>query len=191
MTPAAIPRDAIKSAKILHISAISQAISKSACDSVFVAIKIAKDTDVTISYDTNLRMSLWPLDRATAIIQHIVLLSDIMLPSFGDAQVLTGLVGPDAICDLYLGLGVGTIAMTLGEQGAMIATTKERKRLKPYKINCLDATGAGDTFNGAFLARIAAGDNVFESGQYANAAALSITGYGATGSIQNLMRCGH
>ena len=184
MTPAEIPKDAIKSAKILHISAISQAISESACDAVFAAIKIAKDAEVAISYDTNLRLSLWPLDRAMAIIQRTAQLSDIILPSLEDAQALTRLEDPDSICDLYLNLGVGTVAMTMGEQGAMIATSEMRKCLTPYKINCLDATGAGDTFDGAFLARIAAGDDVFDAGKYANAAAaLSTTGFGATGPI--------
>jgi 2-dehydro-3-deoxygluconokinase len=184
MSPAKIPRDAIKSAKILHTSAISQAISESACDAVFAAVKIGKEAGVTISYDTNLRLSLWPLDRATAIIQRTAALSDIMLPSYGDAQALTGLKSPDDICDHYLGLGVSTVAMTMGEQGAMIATPDKRKHLAPHKINCLDATGAGDTFDGAFLARIVAGDDVFESGQYANAAAaLSTTGFGATEPI--------
>ncbi len=184
MTSAEIPKDAIKLTKTLHISAISQAISENACDSVFAAIKIGKDAGVTIAYDTNLRLSLWPLERAKAIIQGTVLLSDILLPGLDDAQVLTGLEDPDDICDYYLGLGVGTVAMTMGKQGVMIATSEKRERLSPYKINCLDATGAGDTFNGAFLARIAAGDDVFESGQYANAAAaLSTTGFGATMAI--------
>ena len=184
MTPAEMPKDAIKSAKILHISAISQAISESACDAVFAAIKIAKDAEVTISYDTNLRLSLWPLDRAMAIIQRTAQLSDIILPGLDDAQALTRLEDPDTICDLYLSFGVGTVAMTMGEQGAMIATSGMRKRLAPHKVNCLDATGAGDTFDGAFLARIVAGDDVFEAGQYANAAAaLSTTGFGATGPI--------
>ena len=184
MTPAGMPIDAIRSAKILHISAISQAISESACDAVFAAIKIAKDAGIMISYDTNLRISLWPLDRAMAITQRTAQLSNIILPSLDDAKALTGLEDPDAICDLYLRFGVGTVAMTMGEQGAMIATSEMRKVLSPYTINCLDSTGAGDTFDGAFLARIAAGDCVFEAGQYANAAAaLSTTGFGATGPI--------
>ena len=184
MTPADMPTDAIKSAKILHISAISQAISESACDAVFAAIKIAKDADVTVSYDTNLRLSLWPLDRATAIVQRTAELSDIILPGLEDAQALTGLNDPNAICDLYLELGIGTVALTMGEQGALIATSNKRKQLAPHLIDCVDATGAGDAFDGAFLARIAAGDDVFDAALYANAAAaLSTTGFGAIASI--------
>ena len=44
----------------------------------------------------------------------------------------------------------------------------------------MDATGAGDTFAGAFLVRLAAGDDAFAAGRWANAAAaLATTGYGA------------
>ncbi len=184
MTPDEMPKAAIQAAKILHISAISQAISDSACDAVFAAIQMAKEAGVTVSYDTNLRLSLWPLDRATAIIQRTAAMSDIILPGLEDAQALTGLEDPNAIVDLYLELGVGTVALTLGEQGAIIATASERHHLPPHKVDCIDATGAGDTFDGAFLARIAAGEPAFEAAVYANAAAaLSTTGYGAIASI--------
>lgn len=184
MKPADIPEAAIRNSKILHISAISQAISESACDAVFAAIQIARDAGVRISYDTNLRMSLWPLDRATAVIQRTAALSDIILPGLDDAIALTGFEDPNEIIDCYLALGVGTVALTLGEQGAIVATADERHHIKPCLVDCVDATGAGDTFDGAFLARIAAGDGALEAGRYANAAAaLSTTGFGAIAPI--------
>ena len=44
----------------------------------------------------------------------------------------------------------------------------------------MDATGAGDCFCGAALARIVAGDSIWEAARYANAAAaLATTGFGA------------
>ena len=184
MTPGDIPSDAIRSAKILHISAISQAISETACDAVFAAIEVARDAGVTVSYDTNLRLALWPLERARAIINRTIELSDIILPGLEDAQALTGLEDPNAIVDAYLNMGVGTVALTMGEQGALVATANERRQLAPHKVDCLDATGAGDTFDGALLARIAAGDDVFDAALYANAAAaISTTGFGAIASI--------
>ncbi|HVI88490.1 MAG TPA: sugar kinase, partial [Dongiaceae bacterium] len=64
MTPADMPADYIAGARLLHVSAISQAISASACDAVFRAIEIARSHQVLVSYDSNLRLNLWPLDRA-------------------------------------------------------------------------------------------------------------------------------
>ncbi|KAF1050575.1 MAG: Sulfofructose kinase [Burkholderia gladioli] len=53
-----------------------------------------------------------------------------------------------------------------------------------FPVNALDATGAGDCFGGAFVARIVAGDDPFEAARYANAvAALSTCGYGAVAPI--------
>jgi 2-dehydro-3-deoxygluconokinase len=47
-------------------------------------------------------------------------------------------------------------------------------------VDAVEATGAGDTFAGAFLARLAAGDDAFAAGRWANAAAeLATTGCGA------------
>ena len=97
MGPADIPVDYIKGAKILHVSAISQAISASAADAVFAAIAAARSADVIVSYDTNLRLKLWPLERARAIIHATVAQSQILpARSLDDAQLLTGLASPDA-----------------------------------------------------------------------------------------------
>src|SRR5262249_50327307 len=68
MTSDDVPAEMIREAKVLHASGISQAISSSAADAVFTAIRIARGAGVLVSYDTNLRLRLWPLDRARAVI---------------------------------------------------------------------------------------------------------------------------
>ena len=77
-------------------------------------------------------------------------------------------------------LGAPLVALKMGSEGALLATTQARCRLPAFRVEAVDATGAGDTFDGAFLARLLAGDDVETAGRYANvAAALSTTGYGA------------
>lgn len=179
MTPADLPVDALKSAKILHVSGISQAISDSAADTVFEAMRLTREAGGKVSYDTNLRLKLWPLDRARAVIHAAVAQSDIVLPGEDDAALLTGHTDPDAIVDTYLNLGAQVVALTMGPNGTLVATPDERQHVQGRKVNAIDATGAGDTFDGAFLARISAGDTPFEAAHYANAAAaLSTQGYG-------------
>jgi 2-dehydro-3-deoxygluconokinase len=132
-----------------------------------------------VSYDTNLRLKLWPLERARAVIHAAVACSDIVLPGLDDAALLTGHTEPDAIVDAYLDLGAGVVALTLGPDGTLVATPEERQHVPGRKVEAVDATGAGDTFDGAFLARLSKGDTPFEAARYANAAAaLSTQGYG-------------
>jgi 2-dehydro-3-deoxygluconokinase len=175
-----VPEDYIARANILHVSGISQAISDSACDAVFHAMEIARANGVKVSYDPNLRLQLWPLDRARAVIHGAMASCNIALPGLEDAQRLTGLEAPEAIADFYLSLGAEIVVLTLGPDGALVATGGERRLIPGRKVAAVDATAAGDTFDGAFLAEYLRGADPFRAADYANAAAaLSTQGYGA------------
>ena len=184
MTPEFLPRACIESASILHVSGISQAISPGAADAVFAAIDMARGAGRLVSYDTNLRLKLWPLARARAITHEAMRACDIALPGLDDAQQLTGLSGPDLIADFYLHLGAKVVALTLGAQGALGATPERRARVASIKVATVDATGAGDTFDGAFLAEYLATGDAFAAGRFAcAAAALGTRGFGAVGPM--------
>ncbi len=186
MGPNDLPTEALCGAKILHVSGISQAISDIASDAVFEAIKIVKAAGGRISYDTNLRLKLWPIERARAIIHAAMAMCDIALPGYDDAIVLTGLEDPDAIVDFYQSLGPGVVALTLGSRGTLVATRDHRELVNSTPVDAVDATAAGDTFDGAILAQLAAEKPPFEAAKYANAAAaLSTLGYGAVAPMPN------
>ncbi|NNM71564.1 sugar kinase [Enterovirga aerilata] len=178
--PDDLPVDLIAGAKVLHVSGISQAISASCADAVFAAIRHAKANGRLVCYDTNLRLALWPLDRARAVIHAAVALCDIARPGLDDARKLTGLEKPDAIADFYLGLGPGIVAMTLGKDGTLVATPQERRLVPTRKVEAVDASGAGDTFGGAFLSEWLRTGDPFRAAAFGNAAAaLKTLGYGA------------
>jgi 2-dehydro-3-deoxygluconokinase len=184
MGPADVPAAMIAKAGILHVSGISQAISASAADMVFEAIRVAKAAGVTVCYDTNLRLRLWPLARARAVTNAAMAMADIALPGLDDARQLTGLSDPDAIADFYLGRGSSIVAMTLGKDGALVVTRNDRRRVPSIKVDAVDATGAGDCFDGAFLAEWLRTRDPFAAARYATAAAaLSTTGYGAVAPL--------
>jgi 2-dehydro-3-deoxygluconokinase len=191
LTDVDVPADWISSASILHVSGISQAISSTAADAVFAAIQIARQNKVVVSYDTNLRLKLWPLPRARAITHEAMLYADIAMPGLDDAQQLTGLTEPDAIADFYLRLGAKIVALTLGKNGALIATPAKRECIPPIRVEAVDATGAGDAFDGAFLAEYLASGDAFIAGRFANVAAgLSTLGYGAIAPLPTRAQVG-
>ncbi|WP_353187279.1 sugar kinase [Bosea sp. (in: a-proteobacteria)] len=182
--PGDLPLGLIGAARIVQASGISQAISASACDAVFAAFETARAAGVLTAYDTNLRLKLWPLTRARAIIHAACAMADIVLPGLDDATQLTGLSEPDAIVDVYLGLGARVVALTLGHEGSLVATPVRRERFRPIKVDAIDATGAGDCYDGAFLAEYLRTGDAFAAGAYANvAAALSTQGYGAVAPV--------
>jgi 2-dehydro-3-deoxygluconokinase len=189
MTPSDLPRERIAAARVLHLSGITLAISSSACDTAYAAIEIARAAGVKVSFDTNLRLKLWPIGRARAVMNDVMACSDICLPSLDDMVAITGLTEPGAIVDHCLRQGAKVVALKLGSDGALLANASQRHRLAAHPCQPVDATGAGDTFGGAFVARLIAGDDLLSAGRYACvAAALSTEGYGAVAPIPHAQR---
>jgi 2-dehydro-3-deoxygluconokinase len=189
MSPASLPREHIRRARVLHLSGISLAISTSACDAAYAAIDEARAAGVQVSFDTNLRLKLWSLDRARAVMNDVIARSDICLPSLDDIVAITGIEDPEALVDHCLRRGARVVALKLGDQGALVADASRRVRIPAHPCRPVDATGAGDTFGGAFVARLVAGDELEPAGRYAAAAAaLSTEGYGAVAPIPHANR---
>ena len=187
MTPADLPHELLANCRWLHISGISQAISTSACDTVFAAIDAVHGYGGKVSFDSNLRLKLWPLDRARAVIRATIPLADIFLPSIEDMQQLSGLADADEILDWCFAAGAGTVVLKLGRDGALYGTAAERHRVAGHQVKAVDATGAGDCFGGSLLARLVAGDTLAQSVAYANAAAaLTTLGFGAVAPIPGM-----
>jgi 2-dehydro-3-deoxygluconokinase len=184
MTPDTLPTQRIRDARALHLSGISLAISPSACETCYAAIDVAHEAGRLVTFDTNLRLKLWPLDRARAVMNDVIARCDICLPSLDDVAAITGLTDPDALVDHCLRLGARVVALKMGDQGALVADAHQRHRIAPHPCRPVDATGAGDTFGGAFVHRFLQGDSLVQAGRYAAAAAaLSTQGYGAVAPI--------
>jgi 2-dehydro-3-deoxygluconokinase len=180
MAPKDVPVDLVAQTKYLHVSGISQAISETACAAVFAAIDAARNANVAVSYDTNLRTRLWPAETARPAIEKAAARSNVTKTSIEDADALLGLNDPAAIAAHFLELGAGAVIVTLGAKGVYVATHDTRADLAGFKVDAVDATGAGDAFTGALLSELSRGAKLLAAARFANAAAaLSTLGYGA------------
>jgi 2-dehydro-3-deoxygluconokinase len=189
MTPDTLPAQRIRDARALHLSGISLAISPSACDTCYAAIAVAREAGRLVTFDTNLRLKLWSIDRARAVMNDVIAHCDICLPSLEDVAAITGLTDPDSLVDHCLRLGARVVALKMGDQGALVADAHQRHRIAPHPCRPVDATGAGDTFGGAFVHRFLQGDSLAQAGRYAAAAAaLSTQGYGAVAPIPTALQ---
>jgi len=105
-------------------------------------------------------------------------------PALEDAELFTGLAGSEQVMDECLRAGAPVVVLKLGEGGALLGTPQERTLVPGHAVDVVDATGAGDCFAGALLARLVAGDAMQAAVRYANAAAaLTTTGLGAVAPI--------
>lgn len=179
-----IPVDMIKHAKVLHTSGITQAISTSACDAAFYAMDVAKRAGVIVTYDPNIRLRLWSASRARGIVREAIRLADFVFPSLEDARILSDETDPKAIAEDLLALGPRVVILKLGGAGALLATPTEIISFPAFKVKTIDTTGAGDTFDGAFVSAYLRNWSLSDCVIFANAAAaMSTTKPGAVDGI--------
>jgi ribokinase len=111
-------------------------------------------------------------------------LTDILVPNAGEACELAGVDDPTEAA-LALSRRAGTVVMTRGPEGALIARGGEILAEVPSRrVEAVDTTAAGDTFVGTLVTRLAAGDGLEDAARTAAvAASLSVTRAGATTSM--------
>lgn len=140
--------DYFTQAKHLHMTGIPLAISESTREFAQTALSFMKSQKKTISFDTNLRPSLWKSEREMIdTINHFAKQADYVLPGIGEGKCLTGYETPQDIASFYLDAGVRTVIVKLGEEGAYYKTSQESGFIKGFKVaNIVDTVGAGDGF---------------------------------------------
>ena len=184
LSPGDVPHDLVRDARFVHASGISMAISASACDAVLALFDAGRTAGAAIAFDSTLRLKRWPLARARAMIGAAAAASDYFFPSLEDAQALSGQADAQANLDWAHRLGASHVFLKLGRDGVLVSDGTSAERIAGHAVDAVDATGAGDCFCGAALARLAAGDSIFAAARYANAAAaLATTGFGAVAPL--------
>ena len=142
-------------ADVIYLSGISLAIlSPAERARAIELLRRARPHTGRIAFDPNVRLALWETAQAAvATIENALAIADVALPSREDARLLFGVDDPMEQTDRLQRIGVREIALTLGADGCLIADGGVRARLPaPHVASITDTSGAGDAFNGAYLA---------------------------------------
>lgn len=183
--PEDLPESILRTARILHVSGITLAISDAMRSAAFRAIDLVREGGGTVSLDLNYRPKLWPsVEAAREVILSVADRAGIVFPSDDEAGMLLGIEDPQALADLFLDRGAQIVAVKRGEHGALLATPGERWEVPPVPTTPVDSAGAGDSFAGAFLAwYVETGDPHVAASKAAEVAAGTVSGLGAVGPI--------
>jgi sugar/nucleoside kinase (ribokinase family) len=173
--------DELSKSKILHIGC---AMMLPGFDSQPVPVlKRAQELGLTISVDTACGSNGHWWETLSPYLPY----TDLFLPSLKEAELLTGKSDPQEMARIFLDAGAKVVAVKLGEQGCFVCSRKEEYHVPPFRVSCIDATGAGDAFAAGFLAGWLQGLPLQETARLANAAgAMATTAMGAAAGIAGL-----
>jgi ribokinase len=151
-------------------------------ESVLQAAEIAR------SYGVKVILNPAPAPTEPLPVQLLSLV-DIIIPNETETSLLTGMpVENDAQTRIAAAalreMGVGTVILTLGSRGSLLAGQTETKLFPAFKISPVDTTAAGDAFVGGFGTALAEGKLLADAIYWGNAAgALAATQMGAQPSL--------
>lgn len=134
---------------------------------------------------------------AQALSDELLQLIDMITPNETEAELLTGITVTDTAsaqkaADVLHAKGISSVMITMGSQGVWVSEAGTGKQVGGFKVEAIDTTAAGDTFNGALLTALQKGSKQGEAIRFAHAAAaITVTRPGAQTSIPHLKEVEH
>lgn len=180
LLPSELPRDIVRGADHLHLTAWSF-FTDPPRSAAREAARLAHERGASVSFDPGSFQMIGEMG-----VQHFLDVTtdlgvDILLPNKEEGAVLTGLTEPADIAarlaELYPG---ALVILKLDADGALVRVGDEIHTIPAATNNLVDATGAGDSFAGSFLARYLATGSAVDAARFAtNVAAWVIERLGA------------
>lgn len=161
----------LSSAKLVHFTGIPLSISHSCREAVYALAKKAREKNIPISFDPNLRPKLWEgKEKMIEVINDFASNCDIIMPGISEGLALTGSDNPEEIANFYLHKGIKTIVIKLGGKGAYVKTREEAYVIPGFKVEkVVDTVGAGDGFAVGVLSGMLEGLSLKDSAIRGNA----------------------
>ncbi|TAU49484.1 sugar kinase [Rhizobium ruizarguesonis] len=176
-------REAVESAAVIYFSGITLAIlPHEDAETLLAEVRRAKAAGKLVVFDPNIRPRLWSsYDVMHTTISEGARSSVVVMPSFDDEAAHFGDDSIEATIHRYRALGAVDIVVKNGADGVTLNFAGEQTFVPAEKVKkVVDTTSAGDSFNGAFLARyLEAGDAPAAARFAAKVAARVVSEHGA------------
>jgi 2-dehydro-3-deoxygluconokinase len=148
-----VRKGAFDGASLVYLSGISLAILPP--EDRVLALELVRELKSRvglIAFDPNLRPALWgELSKARAAFEAMAPLADILLPSRQDLELLFGDVDIEWMARRLSDLGAAEFAITAEADGCLVHRGRSEWIDAPRVEQVVDTSGAGDSFNGAYL----------------------------------------
>ena len=150
----------LKSARHLHLTGITPALSESCSDAVLAAAEAAKLNSLTVSFDVNFRRKLWSAESARRTLEMIFPFVDLLITGAADSAEVFQIDGTtvEIASEIRQRYGVPAVIVTAGVDGAAAASESGIYSAPAISANEVDRVGAGDAFDAGAIDGFLDGD---------------------------------
>ena len=182
MRPEDIDEPWLRSARHLHATGVFAAVSDTTLPTAIRTLEIARAAGRTISFDPNLRPTLWASpERMRTCINDLAARADWVLPGMEEGSFLTGETTPEGVARFYRERGAKLVVVKLGPAGAYYdSDAAGMGRVAGFPVTeVIDTVGAGDGFAAGVVSAMLEGLSVPEAvrrGAWIGARAVQVLG---------------
>ncbi len=181
MGPADLDIPWLQSARHLHVTGVFPALSPSTLASTRASILAMRAAGRTISFDPNLRPTLWATPEfMRETLNELAAECDWVLPGVQEARFLTGLEQPEDMAAFYRSRGARLVVIKLGPQGAYFDGLEGKGYVPAFPVETVvDTVGAGDGFAVGVISALLGGlpmRQAVERGAWIGARAIQVLG---------------
>lgn len=187
-SPEDVKPEYFKDVKAIHVMGSALAISMNSRQAVYKMLEVAMkaNPNCEVSFDPNIRKEMAPIEEIVRIIKPVMDVATVILPSGEEAELIANTKGAVAACEHLFALcpRLKQVLLKQGDKGALAFCKNAQKGMeqiavKSYPVQEVDATGAGDSFGGAYMVEYLHGTPISEALKFANAVgAMKVTHFG-------------
>ena len=174
-------KNALQGAKYFHIMGCSLSSKREFAKSIVEVMREMKDVGAKVSFDPNLRLELVQNDEELNIITEVLRETNIFMPGVDELLHLTKEKDiENAVAKCFENSELELLVLKRGSKGSTIySRNQEPVNMGIYPVQSVDATGAGDSYDGAFISGLAEGKSLEEAAKMGAAAgALNTMAFG-------------
>ncbi|MFW6121711.1 MAG: sugar kinase [Petrotogales bacterium] len=172
ITPEDFNENILDGVDMFLVSGITPALSESSRQTALKAIESCRKKGVKVVFDTNIRINLLKTSqKAYACLEPFLMRADIVITGLGDMNLLFDGEFKGKVQKLKkLAAESELLVIKMGENGATAITDEKTYKTNSFKVPVIDELGAGDAFDGAFLATLLKGHDIEKALKYGCAA---------------------
>ena len=174
--------EGLEDCRYFHIMGCSLMASVAFGQEILKTMRLLKGNGAKVCFDPNVRLEMLRDPKAMDVVREVYLHCSVFMPGRSEIRMITGEDDIDrAIAKAFAdNAGLELIVLKSGSEGSKIYTRDGlAETMGVYKVEQLDATGAGDSYDAAFICGLAEGKSLKEAAQMGAAAgALNAAAFG-------------
>lgn len=150
-SPEDITDDMFEGIDLVHLSGVFLAIVPQNIEIVMEIVKKAKEKDIPISFDPNIRLKLWTIEEARIAYEKVLPSVDIFLTGLEEVRLIFGRDSKEDLAELAQHYGIKDFVVKDGGNGSSVYRNGVWTKAKAFKISVVDTVGAGDGFDAGYI----------------------------------------